>query len=326
MTPSQAQRMQCMEVWGGNQPTNKGVVMAGLDAWVYSRPHGGSAGGGDVYYVSSCATDRILRLLIADVSGHGQTVDDIAVELRRLMRRYVNHIDQVQFVRALNRRFAALEQAGMFATAVVSTFFAPTNRLTLCNAGHPPPLLFRAATGQWSYLQSRADEDGAGRVPMNLPLGIADAADYQTFDVPLQVGDLVLCYTDSLIEAYDCGGEMLGQEGLLKLARGLDPADATALIPALLDAVAAQADGNLTADDVTVLLFRPNGLGRRRPSLGQQVTAVGRLLGAIARSFRPGSDPIPWPDFKLANLGGAMIGRMNRLWSTPRNTGNGSKR
>src|SRR6478609_2236552 len=89
-----AQVMQCMEVWGGNQLADSGVVMAGLDAWVYSKPFGGAEGGGDVYYVSSCATGRITRLLVADVSGHGASVGGLAVQLRTLMRKHVNQIDQ----------------------------------------------------------------------------------------------------------------------------------------------------------------------------------------------------------------------------------------
>ena len=55
--------------------------------------------GGDVYYVSACATGRITRLLVADVSGHGANVRDTAISLRDLMRQYVNHIDQTRFVR-----------------------------------------------------------------------------------------------------------------------------------------------------------------------------------------------------------------------------------
>ena len=49
---------EAMEVWGGNQPADSGVIMPGLDAWVYSRPHGEATAGGDVHYVSSCATGR----------------------------------------------------------------------------------------------------------------------------------------------------------------------------------------------------------------------------------------------------------------------------
>src|SRR5215207_8163354 len=129
--------MQCMEVWGGNRNADSGVVMAGLDAWVYSKPFGGADGGGDVYYVSSCATGRITRLLVADVAGHGDKVSSIAKELRTLMRRHVNQIDQSRFVQSMNRQFSGLGGAGSFATALVTTFFAPTNHLSLCNAGHP---------------------------------------------------------------------------------------------------------------------------------------------------------------------------------------------
>src|SRR2546421_568934 len=88
------QVMTCMEVWGGNALTDNSVSMSGLDAWVYSKPYQDAAAGGDVYYVSSCATGRITRLLVADVSGHGSAVTATAAALRNLMRRYVNHLDQ----------------------------------------------------------------------------------------------------------------------------------------------------------------------------------------------------------------------------------------
>src|SRR5271163_4772900 len=137
MTDSPAQHMQCMEVWGGSQLTSSGVELGGLDVWVYSKPFGEAQRGGDVYYVSSCASGRISRLLLADVSGHGQSVAATAADLRTLMRRFVNRLDQSEFVRLLNQQFTALSQAGTFATAVVATFFAPSQRLIVCNAGHP---------------------------------------------------------------------------------------------------------------------------------------------------------------------------------------------
>jgi hypothetical protein len=316
--------MQCMEVWGGNQPVDGGVVMAGLDAWVYSRSFGahGSdagtapsaaaapvAGGGDVYYVSSCATGRITRLLVADVSGHGAAVCDVAGQLRLLMRRYVNHIDPIRFVRSMNTQFAEMSKAGCFATAIVTTFFAPTGELSLCNAGHPPPLLYRGRTRTWSYLEqyparpSRADPGGGGdddAAPLNVPLGLLDASDYERFDVRLRVGDLVLCYTDSLVESRDARGDMLGQAGLLDVARSLDVSDPAAVIPALLDAVAARGGTGVLADDVTLLLFRPNGLAKRAP-FHQRALAPLRVMAAWARSMRPGGDPVPWPEYSLAN-------------------------
>src|SRR5712664_3350527 len=153
-----AQQMTSIEVWGGSELTTRRVEMGGLDAWVYSKPFGEAQRGGDVYYASSCATGRISRLLLADVAGHGTSVAATAADLRTLMRRFVNRLDQADFVRLLNQQFIALSQAATFATAVVSTFFAPSRRLTVCNAGHPKPFLYRAAQQQWSFLGQDDDE------------------------------------------------------------------------------------------------------------------------------------------------------------------------
>ncbi|MBL8879850.1 MAG: serine/threonine-protein phosphatase [Phycisphaerales bacterium] len=305
MAEHDTQRMQCMEVWGGNQPVDSGVVMAGLDAWVFSRPYAGASAGGDVHYVSSCATGRITRLLVADVSGHGSAVAETSLALRSLMRRYVNFIDQTQFVRSLNDEFTSLSESGTFATAVVTTYFAPSGEISLCNAGHPPPLLYRAKTRTWSLVEA-SDRPTAGRAdadtgPSNLPLGIIDLASYEQFSLRLRTGDLVLCYTDSLIESKNAAGEMLQPAGLLEIVRSLNVSDPSALIPALIEAIRKLNPDNLTEDDVTMLLFRPNGLAPAAP-FWQRVLAPLRVVGAIARSFLPGGGPAPWPEMSLSNL------------------------
>src|SRR5450432_1051690 len=215
MSNAPARHMQCMEVWGGSQLTAREVEFGGLDAWVYSKPYGESQSGGDVYYASSCATGRITRLLVADVAGHGNSVAATAADLRTLMRRFVNRLDQTEFVRLLNQQFAGMSKSGTFATAVVTTFFAPSRRLTVCNAGHPRPLLYRAAKQEWSLL---GHEGAATKTKVqNIPLGMFDFAEYEHFDVELEPGDCLLTYTDALIESLDADGEMLGEEGLLRI-------------------------------------------------------------------------------------------------------------
>src|ERR1700733_5372417 len=163
------QQMTCMEVWGGSQLTTQRVEMGGLDAWVHSKPFGDAQHGGDVYYASSVATGRITRLLLADVAGHGISVASTAANLRTLMRRFVNRLDQTEFVRMLNRQFTALSETGTFATVVVATFFAPTRRMIVCNAGHPRPLLYQSAIKEWTLLGDAAQNDGT---VSNIPLGI----------------------------------------------------------------------------------------------------------------------------------------------------------
>ena len=298
--------MQCMEVWGGNQTVDSGVVMAGLDAWVYSRPYGQSTGGGDVYYVSSCATGRIVRLLVADVSGHGSAVADLAVTLRTLMRRFVNHIDQTRFVKSMNEQFTAMSTSGNFATAVVTTFFAPTGALSLCNAGHPPPLLYRSSTKQWCLLP----ETDGNECASNIPLGI-DEEDYQQFDVKLRVGDIVLCYTDSLIESHGADGQMLGTAGLLEVVRSVDAGDPATFTSRLLAKIGELSPKNLDGDDVTVMLFRPNGIGAAVP-FKERLAAPFRVIKAIAKAIGSG-DVIPWPEMSIPNIGGAMVGALAKV-------------
>src|ERR1700685_2469256 len=184
MSASPTQHMQCMEVWGGSQITSSGVELAGLDVWVYSKPFEHAQRGGDVYSVSSCASGRISRLLLADVSGHGTSVASTAADLRTLMRRFVNRLDQKEFVRLLNEQFTAISSQGSFSTAVVTTFFAPSRRLSLCNAGHPRPLLFRAAQNEWSFVGTH---EAHTKAPLSdIPLGMFDVADYETIDVELE--------------------------------------------------------------------------------------------------------------------------------------------
>ncbi len=300
-----------MEVWGGSQLTGQGVEFGGLDAWVYSRPHGQAEHGGDVYYASSCGTGRITRLLLADVSGHGSAVAATAANLRTLMRRFVNHLDQTLFVSLLNRQFAEMSEGGAFATAIVTTFFSPSRRLVVCNAGHPRPLLYSAARRRWSLL---IHEETVCARPLNTPLGMLELAEYEQFDIELEPGDCLLCYTDALIESNDADGEMLGEEGLLKIAQTLiDPGGQELAGPQwvaerLLEEIGARHPGNLTDDDVTVLAVKANGRAPRHS------------IGSFIRALVTGTERAPLPDWNIANLGGAIIPALGRRWRAKRQT------
>ena len=316
MTDSPTQHMQCMEVWGGSQLTSSGVELGGLDVWVYSKPFGAAQRGGDVYYVSSCASGRISRLFLADVSGHGQSVASTAADLRTLMRRFVNRLDQKEVVRLLNEQFTALSRHGSFATAVLTTFFAPTRRLSLCNAGHPRSLLFRALDGRWSLLgrhQDHSEKKGLS----NIPLGMFQIADYEQLDVELDPGDCLISYTDALIESCDADGEMLGEEGLLRIVNLLGDVPAEKLIPSLLQEISERFPENLAADDVTLLVVRANGRSLHF-SFREKLDAFGRFLKVFFRSLNTRADRAPFPDANLANLGGAIIPALARRWRAPR--------
>lgn len=292
--------MTCMEIWGGNRATSKTVTLPGLHAWVYSRPYQQSESGGDVYYVSNCATGRITRLLLADVSGHGSAVAETANHLRLLMRRYVNHFQQVKFVSSMNQEFSSLNQSGGFATAVVATFLAQTRKLTFSNAGHPPPLIYSSRDRRWRLLESNTVNRDRSHEPSDLPLGIFEDGKYAERELQLEVGDLVLFHTDAFIESRNANGEFLGTDAFLAVVNELNCDRPDSLLEQIVAKITSLYPGNLSNDDVTLLMFRSTTENYRVP-LTNRVLAPFRFFGGVVASLLSGGRGMPLPEFKLLN-------------------------
>jgi len=271
--------MQCLEVWGGNSAVESGVSVPGIDAWVYSEPYRGEPHGGDVHYVSMCGAGRVARFVLADVAGHGGAVSDLATQLKRLMRRNIGTPDQTRFARALNRALSRLSKNGVFATAAMASYFAPTDQLIVCLAGHPRPLWFSAAEGRWRLLSH--DVAGHSRDGHDIPPGIIRSTEYHQFVITLHRNDIVVLYSDALIEAGQNKGSPIEEEGLLNLAATLDPADPATFGRSLIDAVDAASGGSLAtrADDLTVLLLHHNGANPEPISLSHKVRMMLKMMG-----------------------------------------------
>ncbi len=306
--------MACMEVWGGNQATQRSFSMLGLETWIYSLPYQQAAGGGDVYFISSCATGRITRLLIADISGHGASVAETGERLRMLMRRHVNHIEQRQFLAEMNREFGEVRHSGGFATAVAASFFSPDGRITVTNAGHPPPLIYSGRTGRWAILDTTGDESATGL--SDFPLGMLEEMEYGEISIDAGPGDLLIFYTDSLIESRNPAGDLLGPKGLLSIVATIEANKPAELIPELLGRIAKLYPENLTDDDVTVLVVRPTGAGTTVPFINR-LKAPWLFLGGCVRAVLSGNR-LPLPEFTWANFGGSILDQWSRSGRTGR--------
>jgi phosphoserine phosphatase RsbU/P len=270
--------LQCMEIWGGIEPVERTVATPGLDLWVFSQPYGGDEQGGDVYYVTLCGGGLITRIVVADVSGHGSSVAEFSSSLRALVRKNINQKSQKRLVERLNRQFADMAEMQRFATALVVTYLASTDRLSVCNAGHPRPLFYQASDGTWSFLTPR---DGSRDDGGNLPLGLDETTRYQTFDLTLGPGDVAVLYTDALTEAADPSGKLLGEAGLLAIAAELDLASSSpgAIGSTLLSAVGRHRGPASADDDVTMIVLHHNAAGPRRLSVAQKVDVYAKVFG-----------------------------------------------
>ncbi|MEM9081997.1 MAG: PP2C family protein-serine/threonine phosphatase [Planctomycetota bacterium] len=284
--PSQttdAYDLHCMEVFGGNQAFSNAVSTPGFDVFITAVPYQGGEGGGDVHYLSMCAGGRITRFVLADLSGHGMTVDDSAKSLRKLVRKNINTTDQSGLIRQLNKGVLADEGGSRFATAVLATYFAPTKTLLATVAGHPCPLWYQAEKQQWVLLSPECEgvlNSGNSDAGRNLPLGVVEPTDFSQMQVPLGVDDMIVLYSDVMIEASDANGRMLGEEGLLEIANEL-PSDILMqdIAPALIKRVKAHAQSEELDDDLTMVVMHHSGETGRKIGVGEKLAALGKMLG-----------------------------------------------
>jgi serine phosphatase RsbU (regulator of sigma subunit) len=212
----------------------------GVDHCVFYHPAEDADGlGGDWYSVLPLGKDRTY-LTVGDVIGHGlPAVEDMA-QLRSAGNAYAHQgLGAGQLLTQLNH-FAANISRGDFATTTVALYDHNTGELSYSCAGHPPALLRRADTGEVIRLA------GAGG-PV---LGMLDDLSYPEATVATRPGDVVIMYTDGLVEHANASVGA-GIEHLEQVLASWQPG-------ALLDcdALAAAVAPRPYADDVCLLVVR----------------------------------------------------------------------
>ncbi|MEC9094601.1 MAG: PP2C family protein-serine/threonine phosphatase [Planctomycetota bacterium] len=256
-TQNNPEKMNCMEIWGGNQQTNKQFNTPGLNIILDSQPFQNSnTGGGDIYYFTSCASGRITRILLADVSGHGEDAADLAISLRDLMRENVNKINQSHFVKQVNREFASTANSQGFATALIVTFFRPTRTLSISNAGHPNPFFYSQARQKWATLDSHQFSCNSSTAEQlyNLPLGVLQNTGYPSTSTKTRQGDLLFLYTDAFNECIDKNGQPIGVTGLLDTLNRTKTGTPSDVLPNLKEELKRLSPSNLKQDDATAIV------------------------------------------------------------------------
>ncbi len=245
-------RLKCAEVWGGIKNEELDVCSRGLTVSLFSSACDGGKGG-DVYFCSVCRGDRVTRLVVADVVGHGASVSEMG---RWVHDELVDRMDDpvlAHLLSDLNGRVAARGLEAM-TTAVVLSFDAVERRLEYGYAGHPPVFLRRHGT--WSELPKAP---GSGR--QNLPLGVDRSCPYQTTALKLTPSDLLLLYTDGVLEAPASDGAKYGADRLraqLRRATNMAPVELKAQ---LLTGLRSWTNGRMNHDDVTLMAIEINGHG-----------------------------------------------------------------
>lgn len=202
----------------------------------------GQSAGGDWFDAIPLPSGAV-ALVVGDIVGHGAAASAAMGQLRAVLHELLTETGDLSATLTRIDRMAA-RTPGMFAsTVVIAVLDPPTGRLRYCTAGHPPPLVV-GIDGATRYLPP----SGAG------PLGTASSL--VTAVTTIAPGELVVCYTDGLLERH---GHSL-TEGLTRLARVASAAVTHRAGPAAAGSVADRVCrdcvgivGPAGSDDVTVL-------------------------------------------------------------------------
>lgn len=200
---------------------------------------------GDLYG-SWLLEDGSLCASVADVSGKGMGPGLLMVTFHAYMDAWADwsSLPDVLLER-LSRTLARHTESNRYITAFLLHLDPETARLRYASAGHPPALLRRAGGGT-EILEAKG-----------LPLAmLPGSAPYGQGETELGRGDLVLLYTDGLLEAESPKGDEFGTEGLRRVLAEAGARPLAELRDALVAALKAHLGGQSPGDDQTFFLLR----------------------------------------------------------------------
>jgi serine phosphatase RsbU (regulator of sigma subunit) len=160
----------------------------GLDVAVRYLPAEGDLGG-DWYDIFTLPSGKV-GFVMGDVEGHGLRSAVAMGRLRSALRAYaLDYDDPAEVLHRLDRKVNFFE-GDISATVVYAVSDPPFDFLTICNAGHPPPLIAR-------HDQPFAE---SADVSAGLLLGLDPEHQRLSENIPLPPGAALAFYTDGLVE------------------------------------------------------------------------------------------------------------------------------
>jgi phosphoserine phosphatase RsbU/P len=203
--------------------------------------------GGDCYDFMPLTDDR-MALVVGDASGKGVAAALMMASVQSSLRTAAlfTGTDLAALLKIVNLQAYTSSLADRYATVFYGVFDRATRTLRYVNAGHTPPVVLRR-NGSIDTLE----KGGA-------PVGMFPDSNYEEGVVQLGPGDVVITYTDGVIEATNQSGEEWGIRGLLKATAAWAPncdKDAEDLVRLIFNSMD-DYSGLYQKDDATLAVLR----------------------------------------------------------------------
>jgi phosphoserine phosphatase RsbU/P len=197
-----------------------------------------------------------LGLALADICGKGISAALLMSSLQATLRSNVMNLwhqnglngerTLAKIVERLNSQIFSYTSANKFATFFYAVYDDRNQTLTYCNAGHNPPLLFSGKDVQ------RLRTGGT-------VVGIFADSEYQQETVQIGPGDLLVAYTDGIIESVNEYGEEFGESRLIQLIQKHRDLDADKMKGVIVEQVLSWTFAEERDDDMTLIVAKMSG-------------------------------------------------------------------
>ncbi|MGW1889126.1 PP2C family protein-serine/threonine phosphatase [Streptomyces sp. NPDC002004] len=156
------------------------------------RPAGGQSFSGDFVVAARTNGGRTLEVVLTDVSGKGMDAGSRALLLSGAFGGLLGSLPPHAFLPAANGYLLRQDWDEGFATSVHLVLDLDSGDYELFSAGHLPALQLSAGTGRWA--------EQAADGPL---LGVYDGAQFDPIKGTLRPGDVLMLFTDGLVETSD---------------------------------------------------------------------------------------------------------------------------
>jgi len=198
---------------------------------------------GDFFTVEE--TNKGMILALGDICGKGLAAGMWTTHLVGLVgARVAVSAKPEAIVAGVNRDICLMKSVVPLSSLFLAKLDQATGNVSYCSAGHPPAMLLRA-NGDLEFLS----EGG-------LLLGVAPAASYVAGSFELKVGDVLMIYSDGLIESLNLDGEEFGYARLEAQLRGSQAGPADAVLFSVLGAVQDFSAASPLVDDMSLAIVR----------------------------------------------------------------------
>jgi serine phosphatase RsbU (regulator of sigma subunit) len=211
-----------------------------LEIAAYMKP--ATEVGGD-YYDFHVSTDGTLTVVVGDATGHGLKAGTMVTAMKSLFGTLAPQDDMLHIFEEANRVLKGMKMRGLFMALLMLKVRGDS--LSVCSAGIPPMLVYRAALGVVEEIVLQA-----------VPLGGVASFAYQQRQTHLTAGDCIMLMSDGFPERFNGTGEMLGYDkaaAILKDNAHLSPQE---IIDNFVRAGDEWAGGTPQDDDVTFVVLK----------------------------------------------------------------------